>query len=184
MEKGKDGANEIKGSKYLFGNKPVYNKFIKNIDFPINFIKDQYHRSSYVAAAVYDVFLKDPKFIKYGLNDPNKSYLEGRSWRNTREHLYSFIIGYKFTGESLSDEMRARVEGGEIDITVKGYSKKIAIKALDIFDEMFKYKTYHIKIGLKDLSSAMINPNSVAGFEEVTIGHGLRKFAGSISKRF
>jgi hypothetical protein len=80
--------------------------------------------------------------------------------------------------------MKARIDNGEIDVEFKGYSKKIAIKALDIFDNMFPYETYHIPITVSDLSSAQINPSSVAGFEEVVIGHGIKKFASSISKRF
>lgn len=80
--------------------------------------------------------------------------------------------------------MKARVDGGEIDIGIRGYSKDVAIEALKVFDQMFGYATYHIPIKLSDLSSSMINPDSVAGFEEVVIGHKMKKSKGSISKSF
>jgi len=60
----------------------------------------------------------------------------------------------------------------------------MAIKALDVFDSMFNHDTYHVPIKISDLTSSMINPDSVAGFEEVVIGHRIKKIVGSISKSF
>jgi hypothetical protein len=69
----------LTGLEYRFGNKKVFNKFVGTFQFPINYIRDSYHRSSYVASALYDHIFSADEYKKYDLVDPNKTYLEGRS---------------------------------------------------------------------------------------------------------
>jgi hypothetical protein len=85
----------------------------------------------------------------------------------------------------LDAENKLKLENGELDISIVGYSKKIAIKALDTFDLLVvKNEISHTIIDLNDLNNTMVNPDSVAGFEEVIIGQRLRKYFSATSKSF